>query len=165
MLKKQGRDLARRHSLEGGGGASRSAPQPSRGQAGGVQGDEWTSLGVNLPSSPAQRPGEGRDEAEAAPHTDPLFSAGRRKACVKVVGGGGGEASRGLRPGPGPGPFPELGKPVRRAHVSFCPKGFLGLPSRKRQLISFFAALASSRQERTGTEEMPAPLVIRTGRK
>ena len=63
------------------------------------------------------------------------------------------------------GPFPGWESWVRRATVSLSSKGFLGLPSRKRQLISFFAALASSRQQRPGTRGMPGPPVIRTGRK
>lgn len=122
---------------------------------------------------PRQPSAMGRARGEAAPHTDSLFSAGKRKACLRAgcrglcvcvcVEGGGQQAAQAL--GLDQGPFLGWESRVRRANVSFCPKGFLGLPSRKRQLVSSFTAPASSRQGRTGTREMPGPLVIRAGRK
>lgn len=96
-------------------------------------------------------------------HTQTLCSLqGRTKACLSVGNGGlvGGQQAAqpsGLAWGL------LLGwKSWVKANAFFCLKSpFPG----KRQLSSFFPALASSRPERTRTSEMPGPPVIRTGRK
>lgn len=123
FVEQAGQGLGKKMSSGRKWGASRSAPQPSKGQAREAQGDEWTSLTLG-----------GEPWAEAAPHTDSLFSAGRRKTCLSGSGGLGGGQQAALASVLDQGPFLGWKIRVRRAKVFLSPTAFPGLPSGKRAL-------------------------------
>jgi hypothetical protein len=111
LLNKLGRILAKKTVWREVGCFRVSSPAKQRSRWG--WGDEWIPLTEAWAPAAGSLGGEGH--GQEALHTESLFSAGEKEACLRVqcrVGGGrlGRLAVRACKSKPGPGPYSELEK-------------------------------------------------------